>query len=98
VVPDLQVGVTGVVVMVEFFHRWHGHALRRRLDQLSSGWAPRLVVGIDRALLRADDGIATHPAFLSRGFAFSDLPAPRTLAEVISRVAAESNVTPPRVT
>ena len=98
VVPDLQVSVAGTVIMVEFFHRWHGHALRRRLDQLSSGWAPRLVLGIDRALLRADAGIATHPAFLSRGFAFSDLPAPRTLAEVISRVAAEPTVTPPLAT
>ncbi len=87
VVPDLQIKLAGVTVMVEFFHRWHGHALRRRLEQLATGWAPRLVLGIDRALLRADPGIAAHAIFADRCLAFSELPAPRSLAEIITRIA-----------
>ena len=88
VVPDLQIRVAGVTVAVEFFHRWHGHALHRRLEQIAAGWAPRLVLGIDRALLRADAGIAGHAVFAGRCLAFSDLPAPRSLAEIVTRIAA----------
>lgn len=87
VVPDLQVALAGRTVAVEFFHRWHGHALRRRLDQLASGWAPYLVIGVDRTLLRGDDALATHPQFLARGLAFSEIPAPRPLAALITRIA-----------
>ncbi len=90
VVPDLQVMVAGVMVTVEFFHRWHGHALRRRLEQIAAGWAPRLVLGIDRALLRTDAGIANHAVFAARCVAFSDLPAPRSLGEIITRMAASA--------
>jgi hypothetical protein len=87
VVPDLQVAVAGRTISVELFHRWHGHALSRRLDQLATGWAPHLVIGVDRAVLRSDDRLATHPSFVANGFAFSELPAPRTLGEVVERVA-----------
>jgi predicted nuclease of restriction endonuclease-like RecB superfamily len=86
-VPDLQVAIAGRTVAVEFFHRWHGHALRRRLDQLAAGWAPHLVIGVDRTLLRSDDAIAAHPQFLARGLAFSEIPAARPLAALISRIA-----------
>jgi uncharacterized protein len=87
VVPDLQVVVNGVTVVVELFHRWHGHALLRRLDQMTSGWAPRLIIGVDRALLRHEPAIAEHAVFQARGFAFSEIPAARTVIEVITRVA-----------
>jgi uncharacterized protein len=86
VVPDLQVMVDGRGVVVELFHRWHGHALRRRLDQLAEGWAPNLILGVDRAVLRGDESLAAHPSFRARGFAFTELPAARTLGEVITRV------------
>lgn len=89
VVPDLQVVVGGRSVAVELFHRWHGHALRRRLDQAAAGWAPHLVFGVDRAVLRGDESLAAHPAFLARGFAFTELPAARALAEVIARTAGQ---------
>jgi len=87
VVPDLQVVVDGRTVVVELFHRWHGHALRRRLDQLAAGWAPNLVLGVDRTLLRGDEHIAAHPTFITRGFAFSELPAARALGAAITRIA-----------
>lgn len=87
VVPDLQVTVDGVTVPVELFHRWHGHALTRRLEQMARGWAPHLVIGVDRAVLRSDPALANHPQFVACGFAFSDLPAARAVVEVIKRVA-----------
>jgi uncharacterized protein len=87
VVPDLQVLLMGRVVAVELFHRWHGHAVRRRLDQLAAGWAPHLALGVDRTLVKADPGIAAHPLFLARGFTFSEIPAARALGEVITRIA-----------
>jgi len=85
VVPDLQVVVDGKNVALELFHRWHGHAIHRRLDQLAAGWAPHLAVGVDRTVLKADASIAVHPLFIARGFAFSDLPAARAVGEVITR-------------
>jgi predicted nuclease of restriction endonuclease-like RecB superfamily len=90
VVPDLQIVSAGQVFPVELFHRWHGHALARRLDQLGQGLAPRLVVGIDRALAKttAVAPLLAHAAFQRQGFLFSDLPAPRTLGEVMERVMA----------
>lgn len=88
VVPDLQVAIGGRTVAVEFFHRWHGHALRRRLDQLATGWAPHLIIGVDRALLRSDATLAAHPQFAARGLAFTEIPAARPLAALITRIAA----------
>ena len=85
VVPDLQVVVEKNIVAVELFHRWHGYAVLRRLDQLAAGWAPHLVIGVDRTLVKADPGIAAHPLFLARGFAFSEIPAARALSDVIAR-------------
>ena len=87
VVPDLQVVVDGKTITVELFHRWHGHAVHRRLDQLAAGWAPRLAIGIDRTLLKADAGIAAHPLFVARGFSFSEIPAARALGDIITRTA-----------
>jgi predicted nuclease of restriction endonuclease-like RecB superfamily len=88
VVPDLQLAAAGGTVAIEFFHRWHGHALRRRLDQLAGGLAPRLAIGVDRALARTREiaPLLEHPAFLAHGFLFSDIPAPRAIAEVVARL------------
>nr|MBA3686071.1 DUF790 family protein [Planctomycetota bacterium] len=47
VVPDLQLRAGERVRRVELFHRWHAHALERRLAQLERGWAPGLVLGVD---------------------------------------------------
>jgi predicted nuclease of restriction endonuclease-like RecB superfamily len=90
VVPDLHIVSAGRVFPVELFHRWHGHALARRLEQLARGLAPRLVVGIDRALARttAVAPLLEQTAFLRHGFLFSDLPVPRALGEVVERLMA----------
>jgi len=85
VVPDLQLrhGVDGRVYAVELFHRWHAHALERRLAQLGDGLLPGLVIGIDRALSRSPRGkeLVAHPAFARYGFLFSELPTARALGE-----------------
>lgn len=88
IVPDLQLAAEGGTVAIELFHRWHGHALKRRLDQLAGGLAPRLAIGVDRALAKTRDiaPLMEHPAFVARGFLFSDIPAPRAIAEVVERV------------
>lgn len=92
VVPDLQLAADGGTVAIELFHRWHGHALKRRLDQLASGLAPRLAIGVDRALAKTKDvaPLMTHPAFVSHGFLFSEIPAPRAIAEIVGRLVTKA--------
>ncbi|MBA3939348.1 MAG: DUF790 family protein, partial [Planctomycetes bacterium] len=88
VVPDLQVAVDGALFPVELFHRWHGSALGRRLALLEQGVAPRLVVGVDRALAKtaAIAPLLESPAFKRHGFLFSDLPTARALKEAVERL------------
>ncbi len=90
VVPDLQVGAGGALFPVELFHRWHGSALGRRLAVLEHGVAPRLILGVDRALAKttAIAPLLTSPAFARHGFLFSDLPSARALKEAVERLLA----------
>jgi predicted nuclease of restriction endonuclease-like RecB superfamily len=86
-VPDLRfVAPDGSGIDVELFHRWHESALDRRLAQLAAGHAPRLAVGLDRALLKRRPGLADTPSFVRAGFAFTESPAPRSVAEVVARL------------
>jgi len=85
VVPDLQLrhGGDGRIQAVELFHRWHVHALERRLGQVAEGQLPGLLIGMDRALAKSPRGkeLALHPAFVSHGFLFSEIPTARALGE-----------------
>ena len=87
VVPDLQLRIGDQQVPIELFHRWHGHALRRRLEQLAGGVAPRLVIGVERALAK-DPAVGEHPAFVRHGFAFSEIPVARAVKDAVERVIA----------
>lgn len=88
-VPDLRfVAPDGGGIDVEFFHRWHESALDRRLAQLAAGQAPRLAIGLDRALMKRRPGLAEAPAFVRAGFAFTESPAPRSVADVVRRLHA----------
>jgi len=86
VVPDLRLErADGSAVRIELFHRWHRHALARRLDQLAAGAAPDLVLGVDRGLARLaeaeallDGEVATARCFLFSGY--PSLTAVRRLA------------------
>jgi hypothetical protein len=87
VVPDLDIESEGRRICIELFHRWHGTALARRIDQLERGLAPQLAIGVDRALARAPATAAllARPVFARHGFLFSDLPVARVLQEVVGR-------------
>ncbi len=52
VAPDLRITTSRGPVDVELFHRWHGMALAKRLDQLDQGLMPHLALGVDRHLAR----------------------------------------------
>lgn len=90
VVPDLQFSVDGATWRVELFHRWHGRALARRIEQARAGRAPGLLLGVDRALAKttAIAPLLADPVFAQRGFLFSDLPSARGLREVVARATS----------
>ena len=86
VVPDfaLRFPERQDAVPVELFHRWHRHALARRLDQLAGGAAPTLVLGIDRSLARLKEAapLVARAEATGRSFLFSGYPTPRALARL----------------
>lgn len=74
---------------LECLHRWHGTILPRRLQQITEGRAPRLLLAIDRALVRSGEGKALIEAFPQpqRLMLFNDLP---TLSALKRLLAANS--------
>ncbi len=92
VVPDLQLRADHVVRRIELFHRWHASALGRRMQQLERGWAPGLLIGVDRALARTVDAtpLVASAAFARHGFLFTGLPTARTLREALDRPTSRS--------
>ena len=96
------VGATGVCVpdlvltrregrasfALELFHAWHAGPLLRRLEELRQRSDPGLVLGVERALVRAHPEVAAHPAV----FLFHQFPSPRKLAAWLeARVAERAN-------
>lgn len=83
-VPDLTVvhRATGAELWVEFFHRWHRHALERRLKDLQLKPEPRLLLAADEGLL-ADEGlrqtIDAHPQAMT----FKGFPSERKLKALL---------------
>ena len=66
------------LVHLELFHRWHAGQLRRRLDQLVRNPKIKLIIGVDRSLVRskqAEEDICNHPYFQENGFLFRDFPS-----------------------
>jgi uncharacterized protein len=76
---------------IELCHRWHDHAVERRLQQIADGFLPRHILGIDRAIIKRLPQVAEHPAFLQQGFLFSDMPTARALAQVLEKNAAQAS-------
>lgn len=101
-VPDfgLRDAGSGVVLVVELFHRWHRRALLRRLDELAARPDPGLALGVDLALVKEDDLAARlegHPQV----FTFNKFPSRRRLQPLLDRLApaspgAASPAKPPR--
>ena len=89
VVPDLRVHINGRSYAIELFHRWHAHALRRRLQQLESAAVPDyLIIGVDRSVLKKKDfqDMAEHPLLAQRGFLFSDFPSPTAIKKCLKSI------------
>ncbi len=93
-VPDfgLRDRDSGAVVVVELFHRWHRHALVRRLDELQSRPDPELVLGVDLSLVKPglDDELAARVHDHPQVFTFNRFPGRRRLQPILDRVAAEA--------
>ncbi|MDA3962004.1 MAG: DUF790 family protein [Planctomycetota bacterium] len=85
VAPDLRLERgTAAPIRIELFHRWHRHALARRLDQLAAGAAPELVLGIDRSLAKLKEVVPLleHPMAVQRSFLFSGYPTASALRKL----------------
>ena len=56
IIPDLsfQHAVSGEIIHLELFHRWHGAQLERRIQLLKNRPALPLILGIDRSLANED--------------------------------------------
>jgi predicted nuclease of restriction endonuclease-like RecB superfamily len=96
-VPDfgLRDRESGASVVVELFHRWHRHALLRRLDELRTRPDPALVLGVDLSLVKPgkdgkDDELAARVHDHPQVFTFNKFPSRRRLQPILDRVAAEA--------
>jgi hypothetical protein len=74
----------GEAVLFELFHRWHHHALLRRLAALRSRPDPRLFLGIDRALLRRSE-IALALDGFEQAMLFSAFPSEKAIRQILRR-------------
>ncbi len=75
----------GPQLAIELFHRWHRHALGRRLEQLSTRVDPTLYIGVDRALLKRDDDLRTRVEAHPQTFVFNQFPSRRVLNKLLKR-------------
>lgn len=88
-VPDfaLRDATTGKSVAVELFHRWHRHALLRRLDELAARPDPHFLVGVDLSLAK-DDALAARLATAPQVFTFNKFPTWKRLAPLLEPLAS----------
>ncbi len=88
-VPDLTFRhrATRREVALELFHAWHAGALARRLEELRSRPDAGLLLGVDRALARAEAraGLEEHPQVVL----FHGFPSARRLRERLARLSQE---------
>lgn len=86
-VPDfaLRDARTGRTVAVELFHRWHRHALLRRLDELAARPDPHFFVGVDLSLAK-DEALAARLAAAPQVFTFNKFPSRRRLQPLLDRL------------
>lgn len=86
-VPDfgLREQASGRTVAVELFHRWHRHALVRRLDELAVRPDPHFFVGVDLALTK-DEAIAARVDGHPQVFTFNKFPSRKKLQPLLDRL------------
>lgn len=76
----------GTRVMVELFSRWHGAGLIRRLEWLAKRPRQKVVVGVDRTLLKQEKiaaAVEKSPWFQKHGVLFRDFPSAARLCKVM---------------
>lgn len=91
IVPDMQFTNGERVIRIELFHRWHAHALQRRLRHLdtlakrSVATNEHLLIGVDKQVAKhkAIAPLLTQAAFTTYGFLFNALPTPTGLTKVL---------------
>lgn len=86
-VPDfgLRHQPSGQSVAVELFHRWHRHALLRRLDELQTRPDPRFLVGVDLSLVK-DAELSTRLQGHPQVFTFNKFPSRKRLQPLLDRL------------
>jgi hypothetical protein len=85
-VPDLTFRHrgNGAIVCFELFHRWHHHALERRVAALRSRPDPHLYLGVDRSLTRRPElsgALEGHPQVMP----FNLFPSEAKIREILQR-------------
>jgi uncharacterized protein len=85
-VPDLTFRhrKSGQEVYVELFHRWHDHALVRRVSSLRSRPDPHLFLAVDRTLARRPEVAAALDGF-DQAVLFNAFPSEKVLRPVLQR-------------
>jgi uncharacterized protein len=91
IVSDWCVVVNKQPVTIELCHRWHDHAVERRLAQIADGSLPYHLLGIDRAISKRLPHITEHPVFERHCFLFSDMPTARAVAQAIEKCTASTD-------
>ncbi len=86
-VPDfgLRHQPSGRAVAVELFHRWHRHALLRRLDELAARPDPGLLLGVDLPLTK-DEAVAARLEGHPQVFSFNKFPTRRRIQPLLDRL------------
>jgi uncharacterized protein len=85
-VPDLRFRnrKTGREVCFELFHRWHHHALLRRLASLRARPDPGLYLGVDRPLAKRPE-LAEALEGCEQVMPFNTFPSERKIREILRR-------------
>ncbi|MBF0613405.1 MAG: DUF790 family protein [Magnetococcales bacterium] len=91
-IPDLSFQHdSGVIVHLELFHPWHGQALRRRVEHLTTyHGGEKIAIGVDRALLKEKEmqsWLESSPWFQANGFFFLDFPSVNKFCKLLDHFA-----------
>jgi predicted nuclease of restriction endonuclease-like RecB superfamily len=80
----------GAIIYVELFHRWHQHALARRIDELQARPNARLVLGIERHLWQ-DEAMQARLSQVANVLLFRDFPTANKLKAMLTAVSQREN-------
>ncbi|MCP3968102.1 MAG: DUF790 family protein [Lentisphaerae bacterium] len=86
--PDLSFEhESGQVFHLELFHRWHRGELAKRLEYCSANPDSKLIIGVDRALLKNgfDTELNNNAYFSDKGFLFRDFPGVDRVRKLLNK-------------